>query len=182
MSADRSGMATIFIHHHQNDVLAAEVIAGALLSVAPVTLVASPAGAPQRTHASGPHAETIVIWTESAAGNEDMERTVRGLVARRTHFILLAHPDAEEPTSLGVGVSAPLFNRTTPWTTYRDAIRALVQGRLPPTPPPQDSPPYRPLHVHPYVRASWPARFSDGSFPLVPVLVLSGVLVWALLR
>jgi hypothetical protein len=119
-------MRTIAIHHHFEDTLAAEVIAGALLTLGQAALSSYPPG-PQRVLAlgAGDTLHNVVLWTQDAADSADMEALLRGIAIRRQRCLLLVEGGLEPPTEIITCPSWPMYDRSTPWVGYRRALRGL---------------------------------------------------------
>lgn len=119
-------MATIVIHHHVEDVLAAEVIGGALLAAASVRLAAWPGA---NSAALDWNADHVVVWTPDLAACGAFLQHLQGLAARRARCNLLVHREVAAPDHVIACPQFPLFDSTTSWVSYRRALRiVLLQG------------------------------------------------------
>jgi len=170
-------MTTIFLHHHAEDVLAAEVIGGAMLSLGQVAVTACPPG-PQRVLPLpvGERIDNLVLWTPAAEDEPMMAVLLQSLAVRRAPCTVLVHADARAPTHLCAARMFPLFDRQTSWLEYRRALRELIAG-------PDDPQPDRWSGMAALAQLAalqWPAAMSSAAF--LPALATGGVLVWLLLR
>lgn len=170
-------MTTIFLHHHAEDVLAAEVIGGVMLSVGPVAVTVYPPG-PQRVVplAVGERIENLVLWTPAAEDEPMMAVLLQSLAVRRAPCTVLVHPDADAPTRISHARMFPLFDRQSSWLEYRRALRALVAGADDPQPERWSGM----AALAQMAALQFPALLSSGA--MLPVAAVGGVLMWALLR
>jgi len=117
-------MATVCIHHHENDILAAEVLGGALLSRARVRLQLYPANAPGAPPGYGPRADRhLVLWTASAQWHAPLRAAVASLHASGAHYLLLRRRDAPVPAGTCLDQQWPIFEKGCDWVEYRGMLR-----------------------------------------------------------
>lgn len=131
-------MATIVIHHHAEDAMAAEVIGGALLPIGAVRLAAWPSPQPETLDWTAEH---LIVWTPDLAACAAFFGYLQSLAARRAHCSLLVHAAVAPPHDVIACPSLPLFDATTPWTAYRRALRATLLRGIPDSEPVYGPPP-----------------------------------------
>jgi hypothetical protein len=172
-------MATIFIHHHVQDRFAAEIIAGTLVDCGEVRL---------RPHY--PHGEQrvipervgvdwhIVLWTPHGATHAAIFDLVETLSRWRAPLMVLTYDDSIAPQDLRAENQFPLLDRAVEWTVYRAGLRRKLRyGEA-----------IYPYELHERGRMAAVRRVERtvldwlGGSWATPVLLLGGVLVWAMLR
>lgn len=170
-------MPTIIVRHHSDDVLAAEIIAGALISIGRVFVISYPPG-PQRIVQAplDDTVENLVLWTHNATDDPGIVALMTSLASRRAPCTALLPHDVEPPTQPIDCATWPLFDRSTAWTEYRSTLRERF-GRGSPHPPQRWA---ASAAVAQFVALRLPGIVAFPQF--VPALLIGGVLVWALLR
>lgn len=120
-------MGTICIHHHEYDTLAAELIGGALLSVARIRLQCYAPSLfglpPAHTRRADRH---LIVWTVSAQQHDVMRAVARLLDAHDETYLLLRRRDAPVPASAGIDNQWPIFEKGCDWNEYRGMLRKRI--------------------------------------------------------
>lgn len=171
-------MGTIFIHHHVQDRFAAEIIAGSLVDCGEVALWPHhPLGDPRITPERFGVDWHVVLWTPHGATHPALVQLVGDLARCRGPLMVLTYDESCTPRDVREENQFPLLDRTVEWGVYRAGLRRRMHyGEATYAHDRQQD--YRIKEARRFERAlyQWMSRTYYA-----PVIVLGGVLAWALI-